>query len=363
MGCTCSSPNNKPSAAAAATTGSPAAEPGVLETIKTSVANAVQAVADAADKLAEELDEAARDYAEDVSGDLGTKLIQKEQGTMNLGDVMPNFEADTTVGKIKLHDYFGSGWGVLFSHPADFTPVCTTELNLVNKYLPEFASRNCKVIALSCDPVDSHRKWAKDVLAYDEATKNSTELAYPIIADEKRVIASQLGMLDAVAKDAEGTPLTARAVFIVGPDKTVKLSILYPASTGRNFDELIRVLDSLQLTAERKLATPADWEKGQDCIVSTSVSNEDAAKMFPAGVRTVDLPSKKSYLRFTAFPEPAQAAPAEQVPAAAAPPAEPRRNGLNLGDTFPNFTADSTQGKMKFYDFLGSSWGILFSHP
>ena len=288
----------------------------------------------------------------------------KKQGTLNLGEILPNFEADTTQGKIKLHEYFGTSWGVLFSHPADFTPVCTTELNLVLQFLPEFTKRNCKVIALSCDPVDSHVAWSKDVLAYNDATKEA-EFTYPIIADSNREIAIKLGMLDAVSKDAAGLPLTARAVFICAPDKTLKLSILYPATTGRNFTELIRVIDSLQLTAQRKLATPADWEHGQECVVSTAVSQEDAPKLFPAGVRVVDLPSKKPYLRFTAEPTDAPPATTTAAVAAAAPtsPVIPRLAGLNLGDELPNFEADTTQGKIKFHDFLGKSWGILFSHP
>jgi len=291
-------------------------------------------------------------------------MAGKKQGTLNLGEAIPNFECDTTQGKIKLHDYFGSGWGILFSHPADFTPVCTTELNLVLQFLPEFAKRNTKVIALSCDAVDSHVAWSQDVLAFNEKTKDST-FSYPIIADPKREIAIQLGMLDAVSKDAAGLPLTARAVFIVGPEKTLKLSILYPATTGRNFSEIIRVLDSLQLTAQRKLATPADWDNGQECVVSSAVSQEDAPKLFPAGVRIVDLPSKKPYLRFTPDPSKDGPAPAPAAPAAAAaaPSNVPKQSGLNLGDELPNFEADTTKGKMRFHEFLGTSWGILFSHP
>jgi 1-Cys peroxiredoxin 6 len=290
------------------------------------------------------------------------KQVLRTQGTLNLGETMPNFEAESTQGKIKLHEYFGDSWGILFSHPADFTPVCTTELNLVLQFLPEFTKRNCKVVALSCDPVESHMAWCQDVVAYSDQTKGSN-FTYPIIADPNREIAKTLGMLDAVAKDAAGIPLTARAVFICGPDKTLKLSILYPATTGRNFTEIIRVIDSLQLTAQRKLATPADWEAGQDCIVSTAVSQEDAPKLFPAGVRIVDLPSKKPYLRFTPDPRDGSAPSATAPVAAAAASAVARKAGLNLGDELPNFEAETTYGKIKFHEFIDNSWAVLFSHP
>lgn len=217
----------------------------------------------------------------------------------NLGDEMPNFEADTTYGKIKFHDFIGDGWAILFSHPADYTPVCTTELSTVAKLVPEFEKRKTKVIALSCDPVDSHKSWAKDVCAVGSCGQ---ELPYPIIADEKRELAVQLGMLDADEKDGEGLPLTARAVFIVGPDKRLKLSLLYPATTGRNFSEIIRVLDSLQLTAYHKVATPADWKDGDDCMVLPSVKQDETAKLFPKGVTVKEVPSGKPYLRYTPQP-------------------------------------------------------------
>lgn len=288
---------------------------------------------------------------------------------MNLGNLLPNFEADTTHGKIRLHEYFGDSWGVLFSHPADFTPVCTTELNMVLRYLPEFTKRNVKVIALSCDAVDSHKSWIEDVKFFGGDATKGASFDYPIIADPKREIAVALGMLDAVSKDAAGLPNTARAVFIVDPSKTLKLALLYPATTGRNFNEIIRVIDGLQLTANFKLATPSDWTHGSPCVVSSAVSQEDAPKMFPKGVQIVDLPSKKPYLRFTPDPsgtEPIKLAPAVvAAPAAAAPPASTPavKTGLNLGDEMPNFEADTTQGPMKFHDYLGTSWGILFSHP
>lgn len=233
----------------------------------------------------------------------------------------------------------------------------------MNVYLPKFTALNCKVIALSCDPVDSHKAWSKDVLAFNDQTASQSELSYPIIADESREIAVTLGMLDPVSKDAAGLPNTCRAVFVVGPEKTLKLSILYPATTGRNFDEIIRVIESLQLTAQRKLATPADWESGDDCIVSTAVSQEDAPKLFPKGVRIVDLPSKKPYLRFTPDPRKDETAPPPVTAPAATPAALPTQSGLNLGDELPNFECDTTQGKIRLHDFLGSSWGVLFSHP
>ncbi|KAH9260145.1 hypothetical protein BASA81_001920 [Batrachochytrium salamandrivorans] len=255
----------------------------------------------------------------------------KYGGTLNLGEDFPDISAPSTLGKIRLYTYFANGWGILFSHPADFTPVCTTELNIAATYADEFAKRNCRMLALSCDSVDSHDAWTKDVCFYDGS--KFADLPFPILADESREIATKLGMLDPVAKDAAGLPLTCRAVFIVGPDFKLKLSVLYPATTGRNFDELLRVLDSLQLTAQRKLATPADWKHGDECIVVPSVSTEDAQKLFPQGLRIVDLPSSK-------------------------------QTGLNLGDEFPNFALQTTAGEFKLHDYLGeSSWGVVFSHP
>lgn len=286
----------------------------------------------------------------------------KKQGTMNLGEKIPNFECDTTIGQLELYTYFGDSWGVLFSHPADFTPVCTTELNLLLKLKSEFTKRNCKIIALSCDPVESHLAWQQDVLAYDDATKDSP-FAFPMIADPSREIALKLGMLDDVSKDAVGLPLTARAVFIFGPGKDLKLSMLYPATTGRNFAEILRVIESVQLTDQWKLATPADWVSGQDCVVSPAVSQEEAERTFTAGVRVIELPSKKTYLRFTSDPS-ASLAPNPTTPSTSSlPVVRSTSSGLNLGDTMPNFEADTTEGKIRFHEFLGSSWGILFSHP
>eukprot|EP00112_Aurelia_sp_Birch-Aquarium-sp1_P024993 Seg811.4 transcript_id=Seg811.4/GoldUCD/mRNA.D3Y31 product=Peroxiredoxin-6 protein_id=Seg811.4/GoldUCD/D3Y31 len=216
---------------------------------------------------------------------------------LNLGDVMPNFEADTTIGKIKLHDWLGDSWGVLFSHPADYTPVCTTELGRVEQLSSEFEKRGMKLIALSCDDVESHKGWIEDIKAYNGLEKFS----YPIIADPNRDIAMALGMMDADEKDKKGLPLTCRAVFIIGADKKVKLSILYPATTGRNFSEVLRVIDSLHLTAQKKVATPVDWQNGGSCMVVPSISKEDAKKMFPAH-EVKSVPSGKEYIRVTPQP-------------------------------------------------------------
>ncbi|GFR74928.1 peroxiredoxin 6 [Elysia marginata] len=218
---------------------------------------------------------------------------------VNLGDVFPNFTADTSEGKINFHEWIGDSWGILFSHPADYTPVCTTELARVIKLEPEFKKRGVKLIALSCDNVESHKGWGKDVVAYAGCTMD--KLPYPIIADEKRELAVQLGMIDPDERTKEGLPLTARCVFVIGPDKKLKLSILYPATTGRNFNELLRVVDSLQLTATKKVATPVDWQQGGDCMVLPTVSKEEAAKLFP-NMKMQAMPSGKEYLRFTPQP-------------------------------------------------------------
>lgn len=209
--------------------------------------------------------------------------------TLRLGDTAPNFKAVTTEGEIDFHEWLGDGWGVLFSHPADYTPVCTTELGTVAKFKDQFTSRNCKVVALSVDPIEDHHGWVKDI----NETQNTT-VNFPIIADSDRKIAELYDMIHPNA-DAKAT---VRSVFIIGPDKAIKLMIIYPPSTGRNFHELLRVLDSLQLTAYRKLATPANWEKGDDLVISPSVSNEDATEMFPKGFTEV-----KPYLRLTPDPE------------------------------------------------------------
>jgi alkyl hydroperoxide reductase subunit AhpC len=203
--------------------------------------------------------------------------------TVRLGDTAPDFTADTTQGKIEFHDWLGDSWGVLFSHPKDFTPVCTTELGYVAKIKPEFDKRNVKVIGLSVDSVDSHVKWEADI----EETQG-TPVNFPMIGDPDRQVADLYDMIHPNASDT----LTVRSVFIIGPDKKVKLTLTYPASTGRNFDEILRVIDSLQLTAKYKVATPANWVDGNDVIIGGPVTNEEAEKLFPQGWTTV-----KPYLR------------------------------------------------------------------
>ncbi|XP_043085713.1 peroxiredoxin-6-like isoform X2 [Puntigrus tetrazona] len=177
---------------------------------------------------------------------------------MLLGDVFPNFEVDSTFGRMKVHDFLGDSWGVLFSHPGDFTPVCTTELGRAAQLSPEFIRRDVKLMALSVDGVEEHQRWSQDIVAYNN-TEAGSQLPFPIIADVRRELVQSLGMLDPDEKDPGGMPLSARCVFVIGPDKKLKLSILYPASTGRNFDEILRVIDSLQLTAHNRVATPVDW--------------------------------------------------------------------------------------------------------
>lgn len=218
---------------------------------------------------------------------------------ISLGETFPDFECESSIGHLRLHEYFGESWGILCSHPADFTPVCTTELGYLAKILPELTKRNVKVLGLSCNDTESHLGWIKDI---QSANGLSGEFPYPIISDPKRELAVKLGMLDPVEKDAAGIPLTARAVFIVGTDKKLKLSILYPATTGRNFDEILRVIDSLQLTAYHKVATPANWKQGDACMVVPSVKPEEHATLFPKGVDVKAVPSGKQYLRFTPQP-------------------------------------------------------------
>jgi alkyl hydroperoxide reductase subunit AhpC len=208
--------------------------------------------------------------------------------SLRLGDVAPDFTANTTEGTINFHQWLGNSWGVLFSHPADYTPVCTTELGAVAKIKAEFEKRNVKAIAVSVDPLDSHHGWIKDINETQACTMN-----FPIIADDNRQVASAYDMIHPNADDKA----TVRSVFIIGSDKKIKLTLTYPASTGRNFAEILRVIDSLQLTVNHKVATPADWQKGQDCIVSPAVSDNDAQKLFPKGVRKV-----KPYLRYTPQP-------------------------------------------------------------
>lgn len=209
--------------------------------------------------------------------------------SLRLGDPAPNFKAKTTEGEIDFYEYLGNSWGVLFSHPADYTPVCTTELGRTALLKEEFAKRNVKVMALSVDPLESHKGWVNDI--------NETQhchVDFPIIADEDKKVST---LYDMIHPNASATA-TVRSLFIIGPDKTVKLMITYPASTGRNFHEVLRVIDSLQLTAKHSVATPANWEHGEDVIVVTSIPTDEAIKKFPKGVKVV-----KPYLRYTPVPE------------------------------------------------------------
>jgi alkyl hydroperoxide reductase subunit AhpC len=207
---------------------------------------------------------------------------------LRLGDIAPNFTAQTTEGEINFHQWIGDGWCIFFSHPADFTPVCTTELGTVAKYREEFAKRNTKTIAISVDPLGSHIEWIKDI----NETQNTT-LDYPLIADPDRSIANLYDMIHPNALDN----MTVRSVFVIGPDKKIKLTLTYPASTGRNFEELLRVIDSLQLTANYQVATPANWKDGEDVIVTSAVKTEDIPAKFPKGHKIV-----KPYLRYTPQP-------------------------------------------------------------
>lgn len=208
--------------------------------------------------------------------------------SLRLGDIAPNFKAQTTAGEIDFYEYLGTDWGVLFSHPADYTPVCTTELGKTASLQAEFDKRNVKVLALSVDPLDKHKGWINDINETQHVT-----VGFPIIADEDKSIAHAYGMIHPNASET----FTVRSLFIIGPDKKVKLMITYPASTGRNFVEVLRVIDSLQLTANFSVATPADWKEGEDVIVVPAVSTEDAIKKFPKGVNVV-----KPYLRYTPQP-------------------------------------------------------------
>lgn len=207
---------------------------------------------------------------------------------VRLGDVAPDFEADSTEGKIRFHEWLGDSWGILFSHPKDFTPVCTTELGAVAKLKPEFEKRNVKVLGLSVDPVADHHKWAGDI----EETQGA-KLNFPLLGDPDRKIS---GLYDMIHPNANDT-LTVRSVFVIGPDKKVKLTITYPASTGRNFNEILRVVDSLQLTAQYSVATPVDWKDGDEVIIVPSISDADAEKKFPKGFKRL-----KPYLRVTPQP-------------------------------------------------------------
>jgi len=215
-----------------------------------------------------------------------------------INDTAPDFTAETTQGNIDFHQWIGDSWAILFSHPKDFTPVCTTELGYMAKLQPEFAKRNVKIIGLSVDPVTNHAKWAADI----EETQG-TKVNYPMIGDPQLKVAKLYGMLPAEAGETcEGRTAadnaTVRTVFVIGPDKKIKLQLSYPMSTGRNFDEILRVIDSMQLTAKHKVATPVNWKPGDDVIIAPAVSNEEAQKTYPAGFKTL-----KPYLRVVAQPK------------------------------------------------------------
>nr|MDJ0838415.1 peroxiredoxin [Acidobacteriota bacterium] len=208
---------------------------------------------------------------------------------IRLGDIAPNFKAETTEGPIDFHEWLGDSWGILFSHPKDYTPVCTTELGYMAKIKPEFDKRGVKILALSVDSLEDHRGWIKDIEETQETNVN-----YPVISDINNAVADLYDMIHPNELDQ----LTVRSVFVIGPDKKVKLTLTYPASTGRNFDELLRVVDSLQLTANHQVATPVNWQDGDDCIVVPALSDEQASEKFPKGVTRV-----KPYLRFTPQPD------------------------------------------------------------
>ncbi len=208
--------------------------------------------------------------------------------SLRLGDVAPDFKAATTEGEFNFHEWLGNSWGMLFSHPADFTPVCTTELGMTAKLKDEFDKRNVKVLAVSIDPLDSHREWVKDI---NETQK--TFVNFPIIADDDRNVATLYDMIHPNASEKA----TVRSVFVIGPDKKIKLTLTYPASTGRNFNELLRVIDSLQLTASYSVATPANWQDGEDCVIVPAVKDEDIPGKFPKGHTVI-----KPYLRMTPQP-------------------------------------------------------------
>jgi alkyl hydroperoxide reductase subunit AhpC len=222
---------------------------------------------------------------------------QEADMTLRIGDTAPDFEAQTTSGPMRFHEWLGDSWGILFSHPKDFTPVCTTELGTMARMKPEFDKRNVKVVGLSVDPVDSHSKWAKDIEETQGHAPN-----YPMIGDPELKVAKAWGMLPAeLAPTSQGRTaadnMTVRNVFVVGPDKKIKLILVYPMTTGRNFDEVLRVVDSLQLTAKHKVATPVNWKHGDDVIIAGSVSDDDAKKQYPNGWK-----APRPYLRIVPQP-------------------------------------------------------------
>ncbi|KAF9164536.1 hypothetical protein DFQ26_001343 [Actinomortierella ambigua] len=226
-------------------------------------------------------------------------MSPQKNASLRLGSIAPNFDAKTTTGPINFHEFIGNSWAILFSHPADFTPVCTTELGEVARLADKFAARNVKVIGLSANDLDSHAKWVEDI---NEV--GNVKVEFPIIADPTREVSALYDMLDyqdITNVDQKGIPFTVRSVFIIDPKKTIRLTLAYPASTGRNFDEILRVVDSLQLGDKHRITTPANWKDGDDVIVHPSVSNDEAAKLFP-GYRTL-----KPYLRLAKQPAPVSA--------------------------------------------------------
>jgi thioredoxin-dependent peroxiredoxin len=254
---------------------------------------------------------------------------------LQLGDTAPDFEADTTEGRIKFHDWIGDSWAVLFSHPKDFTPVCTTELGYMAKAKPEFEARDVKIIGLSVDPLDKHEQWAKDIEETQGAAPN-----YPIVSDADFAVSKLYGMLpsDVSGSPDERTPAdnqTVRNVFVIGPDKKVKLILIYPMTTGRNFDEVLRVIDSLQLTAKHKVATPVNWKEGEPVIIAGSVSNEQAREIYPDGWE-----EPRPYIRIV--PQPSWADGSRRCralrPAAAGPPSPPLRAGTRPAPTASSWT-------------------------
>jgi len=289
---------------------------------------------------------------------------------VKLGAEVPNFSCETTTGNIDFHEFLASvpdaPFTILFTHPKDFTPVCTTELGQCEKLSKDFLKKGMKLIGLSCDPVESHKEWSKDILHREQLTE-TTQLSFPIIADEKKDLVTMLGMLDPEEKDGAGLPLPARALILIGPDRKVKFSILYPATTGRNFVEVFRAIDSVLLTAVHSLATPANWKQGERCIVAPAVSMEDAKAKFQNLV-VEQLPSEKPYLRVVDCPEiPTAPAAVAAAPAAAPAVATPGAWKVKLGAELPDFDCVTTKGDFKFHAFLGSDpnapYTVLFSHP
>jgi 1-Cys peroxiredoxin 6 len=284
---------------------------------------------------------------------------------IRIGATIPNFDLKTTKGDFKLHEWLNGSaekpWTIMFSHPKDYTPVCTTELGACHSLNERFEKEGCKLLGISCDSIEEHNGWSKDVLAREKSSDES--LAFPIVADADRSIVTKLGMLDPEEKDAAGVPLPARALVILH-GTTVKLMILYPATTGRNFEEVFRTVTSLQLTAGQGLATPVNWSYGERVIVGPAVKTEDAQTKFEDLKIETTLPSGKEYLRSVKCPE------LSKVPLPTANAAVPKETGVNplrIGATIPNFEVKSTKGDFKLHDWLNGDkekpWTVLFSHP